>query len=1565
MLKSTKNRRLLSLVMALVVIGSVLCGAVVPGLASNGANSASGPGTTNLAAQTTPVSSVTVSDDYVTLTVKQTEGNLLSVSGALKDKSADIYGGKYNIYAGDYVFTVWLNANGEISDQLLSIDYSYCSSVNNVLEISVGYSLKVNGKYELKTTPSKSFGVITYLPDLGLIGAPAGTTYTSTDTTVKTLADKYVPADIVKNADESFILMYNGGNILMRKTANGLSQAEKDAKKRFEELYASLADKLYDRVTETVEITPDELKTLSDAYNALPDTVKALASIKEKHDNIVLSEFVVLNMEIIVKPKDEVTKADEESIDEAIDDYGKLSSSDKSLMIDEYNDLIAKKKQIAISEITELGSGGGEDVEDAIDEYIGKINAPEVDTPEEIAALVEEFKNKFVDIARDEALAALDTKYNEIISSSDYAGFEDSSKTDLLNAYEAAKNAINTATSSETVKSALASGVLSLDRKEAKAKILAFLDDTDSAAVLAIADSAYNAIDAENDPTRIDAIVEKAILDIIKQRAKDEVGKYADGLNFPTGHESLVDGVLDDAGSLIDATTNADEVDLAVEKSKALLDLTKAYLEQLETIDPADPSAQNKQNVLSSAYEKATEKVKAAENSNNVANALNEGLAAINGAISNAHRLQFYEAHKEILEKTDITKDDLNAINAALDDMKNNYTPTEQATLDDYRDNLLGKKKTAITDAINGNKTGSDFDAVIDAYVNEINGLDVLGDTAADNAVNTRLDEIYADVLYTVEVNLKRQALREELTNKVRELKNSGKYNFTQQGELGSELEAILVDLDALSLTVSDADAVLNTFRTGAVAKIMAVEISYIANGELKADGVNADKDYGDGHNTLINGLWATVKNENGMPGASALTVEQIILKPLTVKAHKVVTGTFDEGKAYDAVNKKKALLTVDIEIKADGNVFASENNGTYTVRLLLPENLREATGLQLISYDANGDVLIYDTRKEGNFLVFDTNVLTEFTVIGDQTINLMWLAFVLGGIFSLEIISTAIVAVRRKKAGKEDNSDENGGGEKMYSFALPILAVVFTPAGIIPALIVLGALSVVGGGVLAYQIKKSVSKPKAEEAEETEEVSEETAEEISENTVTEITTENVEAVSEEAPEEIAEENEEVAEEETEEVEEPVEEEAAEEVVEEEAAKEEPEVQPVVVAADESEEEQEEENVEEAEEPTEDVVETVVEETEEVDETDESSDRSKKILILPVVGGDADEEEDETPEENDESDDEEIMVALPDDAEGDDEEDKKVFSGIFGDRIYVTYDYSFESKLVQSTEEVQRRYYELSELLLSYKIKKRRSWKKERYFLKGKNYVHMIFRGKTLCLCMAIAPESLEGTKYSFENVGGVKKYESVPVMVRVRSGRGCKYAAELIKMMFDEAGIPQKYQPEDKFELLPYEDKQQLIDRGAIKMLMTDGSGEVVNADFEAMKSGKFNLMNEGMPIMKRVSAEDVAAIPDEAATPFVETELESDDEITYGRRKGIVNIDTISAAFSDGDVVTINALKAKHLVPKNIHFVKVLARGILDKNLTVKAHDFSMDAVKMIVIAGGNVVKLKSKRI
>ena len=75
----------------------------------------------------------------------------------------------------------------------------------------------------------------------------------------------------------------------------------------------------------------------------------------------------------------------------------------------------------------------------------------------------------------------------------------------------------------------------------------------------------------------------------------------------------------------------------------------------------------------------------------------------------------------------------------------------------------------------------------------------------------------------------------------------------------------------------------------------------------------------------------------------------------------------------------------------------------------------------------------------------------------------------------------------------------------------------------------------------------------------------------------------------------------------------------------------------------------------------------------------------------------------------------------------------------------------------------------------------------------------------------------------------------------------------------------------------------------------------------------------------------------------------------VSRSGKMGEVNLDVICENFDDGDVVDVDSLKAKRLVSAKIGRVKILARGIMTKKLTVKASKFSLQAVKMITLAGG----------
>ncbi len=73
-------------------------------------------------------------------------------------------------------------------------------------------------------------------------------------------------------------------------------------------------------------------------------------------------------------------------------------------------------------------------------------------------------------------------------------------------------------------------------------------------------------------------------------------------------------------------------------------------------------------------------------------------------------------------------------------------------------------------------------------------------------------------------------------------------------------------------------------------------------------------------------------------------------------------------------------------------------------------------------------------------------------------------------------------------------------------------------------------------------------------------------------------------------------------------------------------------------------------------------------------------------------------------------------------------------------------------------------------------------------------------------------------------------------------------------------------------------------------------------------------------------------------------------------------VNVGRLEGAFKVGEVVTVDSLHAKSLVPKRAKLVKLLGEGDLTTALTVELHGVSESARQKIEAAGGSI-KLVAK--
>ena len=348
----------------------------------------------------------------------------------------------------------------------------------------------------------------------------------------------------------------------------------------------------------------------------------------------------------------------------------------------------------------------------------------------------------------------------------------------------------------------------------------------------------------------------------------------------------------------------------------------------------------------------------------------------------------------------------------------------------------------------------------------------------------------------------------------------------------------------------------------------------------------------------------------------------------------------------------------------------------------------------------------------------------------------------------------------------------------------------------------------------------------------------------------------------------------------------------------------------------------------------------------------------------------------------DEEDDEPIVVSDEDDeAEG----IESAVTIIDGRRILVRYNYSFRAKLIQAPAEVQDRFGQLMDEFASYPaVKTRESWRQVRVYSGRKTLASVLFKGRKLCVAYALDPKVYEDTKYHGADLSGVKRYEKTPMLLKVFSDRKLRYAKYLFAQVAEQNGLVQGEVEHHEFRL-PYETTQQLLDEQLVKLFsnkeLTENA-QLEQADIATLIRERITLREAQTAMSDELAAmlleEETDPAPEEPlpvreasevvasdaapAAPSPSEKAITERSVRRDRgKKGIINIDTLSQNFAAHDIVTLELIKERKLIPENVEYLKVLARGFIDKPLTVEAHDFSMDAVKMILLTGGRAIHKK----
>ncbi len=161
---------------------------------------------------------------------------------------------------------------------------------------------------------------------------------------------------------------------------------------------------------------------------------------------------------------------------------------------------------------------------------------------------------------------------------------------------------------------------------------------------------------------------------------------------------------------------------------------------------------------------------------------------------------------------------------------------------------------------------------------------------------------------------------------------------------------------------------------------------------------------------------------------------------------------------------------------------------------------------------------------------------------------------------------------------------------------------------------------------------------------------------------------------------------------------------------------------------------------------------------------------------------------------------------------------------IDGDTVQIRYRTSFMSRLIQAEAPLQDYYTVVKNALLSYKgVKARTSWNFESFNCGRLQCAKLNVKGSAFQVYLGLDPKEYNANKYHFVDVGDKPKLDKVPMLIKVKSERGLKYALELIEEMMKKYEL-EKMNIKPKDYHLPYESTEALAAKDLVKVILPSG---------------------------------------------------------------------------------------------------------------------------------------------
>ena len=367
--------------------------------------------------------------------------------------------------------------------------------------------------------------------------------------------------------------------------------------------------------------------------------------------------------------------------------------------------------------------------------------------------------------------------------------------------------------------------------------------------------------------------------------------------------------------------------------------------------------------------------------------------------------------------------------------------PISQAT---NSNTTLTAKKNELTDMI----LPTDGEMLKTLINQAIARLDELAAEGPTTNFESRLNEILATVSPSqVAFARKQDSLIADLTALYTTLANSNQFSESGKTELNAYYTVAVSGIKAATA----ADIAQSAYDVGRT-KMLLVPITHLYDGNMHLisqsglpQGVTISQLRFDEISDLIAAVKASMESNTVAVHGTFMTLEQ----------------------AREMLDSLELLASYSMELQQNGVAYTAYD-GTYEIRLVLPTDLLEQTGLQVGYFDEKtGVITLLETKRVGNELVFYADTVEDFLILGDSTLELTGFLIALSVILLLQLAAIILLLVRRNKNSKLIRM--NG-----FTPIPAMLAVRFLPENSLTILLILSALVVIFQIVLIYLLVTS-----------------------------------------------------------------------------------------------------------------------------------------------------------------------------------------------------------------------------------------------------------------------------------------------------------------------------------------------------------------------------------------------------------------------------------------------------------------------------------------------------------